>query len=326
MKQRQIRQLKLTFFLFLIALFLIFPRQSSAKSVAEIIEDSTAWQINIANDDTHGYVNNNAQLFYGQEGDYNCVGLNVMGWVNAGLELDYTGFSVTKDMKDSYLNHGFEDVLATNEVNLTKKETLQRGDVLIRLSKVVGRKNYGSTHVAQYIGGQKMVEAGGGSIDGNSKDDTGDEIKVTTYRNDDWEYVLRYVGEEQKNIESEQSSQDGGSTVDMYPEFPTIEKEEFNCENIFYYQEESGEIKEKLIKKLLDGIFTIIKISVPVLAIALSTIDYIKTLAATESMNKANKRTIKRATIAIAIVFLPYLLEALFKIFGLYDLSSCKIG
>lgn len=52
-------------------------------------------------------------------------------------------------------------------------------------------------------------------------------------------------------------------------------------------------------------------------AIASSSADEIK---------KATNRTIKRLVIGVLVFFLPYLLDLLFHLFGLYDLSRCGIG
>ena len=56
--------------------------------------------------------------------------------------------------------------------------------------------------------------------------------------------------------------------------------------------------------------------------------DYIKAIASSnaDDMKKANQRTIKRLIVGLIVFFLPFLLEILFELFGLYDLSTCGVG
>ncbi len=96
---------------------------------------------------------------------------------------------------------------------------------------------------------------------------------------------------------------------------------DFTCKTILLNS--NGEPTE--FKKLLDGIFGIMQFLAPVIAIVLTIIDYIKALSNGDT-KKANMRTIKRIFIAVLVVFLPLLLDLLFHIFGLYDLSTCGIG
>ena len=88
-----------------------------------------------------------------------------------------------------------------------------------------------------------------------------------------------------------------------------------------------GSKSPKTLKKILDGIFSLIKIFAPVLAIVLTIIDYMKIITnnSSDGFKKANIRMIKRLGIAIGIVFLPFLLQLLFNLFGLYDLNNCGI-
>lgn len=79
---------------------------------------------------------------------------------------------------------------------------------------------------------------------------------------------------------------------------------------------------------MLQDIFNFIKMATPVLVIVLSTIDYLGAIAKSndDAVKKANSRTIKRVIIGLAIFFLPFLLDIVFRIFGLVDVSRCKIG
>ncbi len=116
----------------------------------------------------------------------------------------------------------------------------------------------------------------------------------------------------------------GGSTEDIYQDgyvSETDSDDDFNCKTIFL--KSNGQPTE--FKKLLDGIFGIMQILAPVIAIVLTIIDYIKSLSTVDT-KKVNIRTIKRIVIAVLIVFLPLLLDLLFHLFGLYDLSTCGVG
>lgn len=117
----------------------------------------------------------------------------------------------------------------------------------------------------------------------------------------------------------------GGLTSDPY-DYDFIEQpstsDDFTCETIFL--KANGE--ETDLKKILNDIFTLIQILAPIIAIIFTIIDYYKVLTKLGDTKKANLRTIKRIVVATFVVFLPLILELLFHIFGLYDLSTCGIG
>lgn len=79
---------------------------------------------------------------------------------------------------------------------------------------------------------------------------------------------------------------------------------------------------------MVQDLFNLIKLGAPALVIILSLIDYLSAIAKSndDEVKKANKRTIKRVIIGLAIFFLPFLLDILFDIFGLVDVSRCGIG
>ena len=78
----------------------------------------------------------------------------------------------------------------------------------------------------------------------------------------------------------------------------------------------------------LQDIFNLIKIATPALVIILSLIDYLGAIAKSndDEVKKANKRTVQRVIIGLAIFFLPFILDIVFDIFGLVDASRCGIG
>lgn len=79
---------------------------------------------------------------------------------------------------------------------------------------------------------------------------------------------------------------------------------------------------------MIQDLFNLIKIATPALVIILSLIDYLGAIAKSndDEVKKANKRTIKRVAIGLAIFFLPFILDIVFEIFGLVDASRCGIG
>ena len=81
--------------------------------------------------------------------------------------------------------------------------------------------------------------------------------------------------------------------------------------------------------QFFDIIFIIIRVSAPTITILLSVIDYIKAAIAGKSEEEAknvNKKTMIRIIVGVIILLLPSILELLFSIFGLYDLSTCNLG
>lgn len=127
--------------------------------------------------------------------------------------------------------------------------------------------------------------------------------------------------------EEEDDGPTGGSTVDFYKVIPSLNvTNDFDCTAVLV-NHKTGELNE--LGKLFQGIFTAMKWGGPVIAIALSIIDYIKVAISADvaaNQKKANKRTLKRVAIGLGILFLPYMLEFVFKLFGLYDISNCTIG
>ena len=45
-----------------------------------------------------------------------------------------------------------------------------------------------------------------------------------------------------------------------------------------------------------------------------------------DNLKKVNQKTIKRVIAGLIVFFIPLLLDILFKLFGIYDLSTCGIG
>lgn len=148
----------------------------------QVIESATSFMERIAKDDSHGY----SQVYRWGPRDYDCSGLDITAWQQAGVPVKTNGATYTGNMYGVYKKCGFKDV--TKEVNLKTGTGLKRGDVLLN-------KRH---HVAQYCGNGLEVEASinelGKAVGGKFGDQTGKEILIRKYRNYPWDCVLRYVG------------------------------------------------------------------------------------------------------------------------------------
>ena len=127
---------------------------------------------------------------------------------------------------------------------------------------------------------------------------------------------------------SSSSGTSGGSMTDTHSDFfPNIEGTKCtNGNESTIFVDCNGEYT--LLKEFLDDIFLLIKIAAPVLVIVLSTIDYVKSIASAnaDALKKTNKKTVMRLIIGLFIFLLPYILELLFQLFGLYDINTSGIG
>lgn len=140
------------------------------------IESAVTWAITIANDDTHGYDQANRQ-----GPDYDCSSLVSNAWAQAGAGVNPN--DSTREMKEDFTAHGFKWYAGNPSNDLS---ILRRGDVLLNIQN----------HTAMYIGGGQIVEACinefGGITGGQPGDQTGQEIRVGGYWDDNWDGFLRY--------------------------------------------------------------------------------------------------------------------------------------
>ena len=139
-----------------------------------VIQNAVNWAVGIANDDSHGYKQNNR---WGP--DYDCSSLVISAYKQAGVPLTCT---YTGDMLSDMLSKGF--------VSVGLSAGLQYGDVLLNVTK---------GHTAIYIGNNQLVQASiaenGTAHAGTPGDQTGREINISTYYDFPWQYVLRYSEE-----------------------------------------------------------------------------------------------------------------------------------
>ena len=146
-----------------------------------IIEGAISFCIDIAEDDAHGYDQDNR---WGP--DYDCSSLIITAFEKSGCPVKTRGATYTGNMVQAFKMEGFEEIPYTNGMELI------RGDVLWR-----------SGHTEMYIGDSKRVGAhineNGETTGGTTGDQTGKEISVATFStSENWELVLRLPYTEDK--------------------------------------------------------------------------------------------------------------------------------
>lgn len=157
-----------------------------------VIENATSWMIGIANDESHGY-----DQAHRWGPDYDCSSLVISAYKQAGVGL---ACSYTGNMLADMTAKGFSNITA--KINLATGAGLQRGDVLLNTVN----------HTALYIGNGQVCEAcgneKGGITGGQTGDQTGKEIRVGSYYNFPWNYVLRYNENDGSRADTSSTTQD----------------------------------------------------------------------------------------------------------------------
>jgi cell wall-associated NlpC family hydrolase len=142
------------------------------------VENAVKCLIDIANDDTHGYDQENRW-----SPDYDCSSFVISGFEQAGIPLKTNGATYTGDLKNVAIATGFKVVDWGNDPS-----KLVRGDII--LNEV--------HHVCVYIGNGQIVQASanefGTATGGQTGDQTGKEIYVRDYYvySSGWDCVLRF--------------------------------------------------------------------------------------------------------------------------------------
>lgn len=120
---------------------------------------------------------------------------------------------------------------------------------------------------------------------------------------------------------SEKSNENSGEDPNFGVQ--NIDSAEIDCSSIFGPEDNRNELYHAL-----QDIFNLLKFAAPILLIVLSTIDYIKAITShdAEGLKKANEKFVKRLAIGVAIFMLPFILDFIFEVFGVYDIQTCGIG
>lgn len=146
-------------------------------------ESAAKWAINIANDQSHGYSQQNR---WGP--DFDCSALALEAYIQAGVPIDTSRVYHTGTMS-GLKNYGFKDV--ASKVNFNTCAGMLLGDILVWHN---GSVTSTDGHTAIYIGNGQIVHARGQSYGSPKTGDQGTEIAVTPYYRGKWQHVYRYVG------------------------------------------------------------------------------------------------------------------------------------
>ena len=151
----------------------------------QFVDAFITWLVGIAQDDTHGY----SQAHRSSLVDFDSGSLIYYGLLNSGFNTEQIGsspFVPNDNLRDILKSIGFEEI-PFNSLSLGNSTTnLEPGDILWTL---------GNTEV--YIGEGMNVgahESESESITGEYGDQTGNEISVTNFWNNNWQYVYRFRG------------------------------------------------------------------------------------------------------------------------------------
>jgi len=144
--------------------------------MTNVIDKAVSWAIQTANDNSHGYSQADR---WGP--DYDCSSFVIEAYEQAGVSVREAGASYTGNMKNAFLACGFADV--TGSVNLNNGNGIRPGDVLL---------NYAS-HTCIAIGNGQVANCRTDEGHPQHGDQSGSEIRVQSYWNYPWNYVLRYV-------------------------------------------------------------------------------------------------------------------------------------
>ena len=158
-----------------------------------IPEKAVEWALSIANDNSHGYSQENR---WGP--DYDCSSFVISAFEQAGVPVKEAGASYTGNMKNAFRACGFQVLPAGSPLKV--------GDVLLN-------EQY---HTVMAIGNGQVVAARRNE-DGFAGDGTGREITTQNYYyypNGGWDCILRYAGSETAPDKTPESSTVGQQMAD----------------------------------------------------------------------------------------------------------------
>lgn len=146
------------------------------------IDKAVEWAVKIAEDDSHGYDQDNR---WGP--DYDCSSFVITAWENAGVPVKSNGASNTSNMVSVFKSTGFKDI--TSSITLSTGAGLQKGDIVWKSghTEMVYNSSYGLVGAS--------INENGGTTGGVTGDQTEKEIRTRSYYNYPWTTVLRYTGD-----------------------------------------------------------------------------------------------------------------------------------
>ena len=147
---------------------------ASAMSVSGGVQGAIDWALNAAADDSIGY---SQETRWGNP-NYDCSSFVITAYQSAGIPVKDNGATYTGNMREAFVNSGFEWIPGNPNVN-----DLQTGDVLLDED----------SHTEMYIGNGQNVGAHSNK-DGVDGDSSGKEVSVGNYYDHPWDGVLRYSG------------------------------------------------------------------------------------------------------------------------------------
>lgn len=161
--------------------------------MGKIIEAACEYGVRIANDNSHGYDQNNRWL-----PDVDCSSLVTLCYENAGIPVKSKGGATyTGNLKEGFTKCGFTAIKCKPVL-----PGLKRGDVLF-YDYVKNGKTHG--HAVLYLGGGQIVQAAinekGTATGGKTGDQTEREVSVGNFYipSYGWDYILRYEKEDQED-------------------------------------------------------------------------------------------------------------------------------
>ena len=138
------------------------------------VQGAVDWALNTAADDSIGY---SQETRWGNP-NYDCSSFVISAYQSAGIPVKDNGATYTGNMREAFVNSGFEWIPGNPVVN-----DLQIGDVLLDED----------SHTEMYIGNGQNVGAHSNK-DGADGESSGKEVSVGNYYDHPWDGVLRYSG------------------------------------------------------------------------------------------------------------------------------------
>ena len=324
------------FFSFFMCLSFLFVKNINAKNITigsrdEWINTVKEWTDMMVSDGNWRYSNAKNKTYYkdamaAKEPVTNCALMVVHALQRFGVFGKSNKFYSTDQGQLVYANTTKDRLKAIAEIITYSGGGKKASDADLEAGDIVYYDGHVNVYIGKKNGKRTYYDAGRGTTTTGSEYGlwksflrTGDVNGIKG--------VIRLKYDQTVDVDGdvlESESENNGRTDDPYPEgFMSVpdSDDNFTCQTILI--KANGAPTE--FKKILDGFFGIMQFLAPVIAIVLTIIDYMKALGNGDT-KKANKRTIIRIVLAVLVVFLPLLLDLLFHLFGLYDLSSCGVG